>query len=142
MATARGPVETKLHRTTVDVDLVPFEEARKALGTRGYKDTINAALAEVAGDSDLARLADYDAPAFTRADRRPRRTIVDIDTGAYERARAALGTRGYKDTVNKSLRVCWVRRGLEELAERIREGRFSAPTPEELTEMRKPRKFF
>jgi hypothetical protein len=135
-----GEALTKFHRTTVDVDLVPFEHARKALGTRGYKDTINAALAEVAGDSELAELARYDAPAFSRKPR-PRRTIVDIDIGAYAQARAVLGTRGFKDTVDAALRACWVRESLDELVEWIRAGRFPSLTKEELRELRKPRTF-
>ena len=69
------------------------------------------------------------------------RTTVDIDLDAYDSAREALGTRGYKDTVNAALREVARGKALEEVAERIRQGRFSAPTPEELVEMRKPRKF-
>ena len=70
------------------------------------------------------------------------RTTVDIDLDSYEKAREALGTRGYKDTVNAALREVVRGKALEEVAERIRQGRIPGPTPEELAEMRKPRKFF
>lgn len=35
------------HRTTVDVELEAFNQARDLLGTSGFKDTINAALRQV-----------------------------------------------------------------------------------------------
>lgn len=69
------------------------------------------------------------------------RTTIDVDVEAYEEARAALGTTGYKDTVNTALREVVRRAGLARAAQRIREGKFCAPTPEELAEMRKPRTF-
>ncbi len=70
------------------------------------------------------------------------RTTIDIDVDALERARELLATRGYKETVNAALREVARRKDLEEVAERIRQGRIPGPTPEELAEMRKPRKFF
>lgn len=35
------------HRTTVDIEVEPYERARTVLGTKGYKDTINEALRRV-----------------------------------------------------------------------------------------------
>ena len=51
-------LQTRLHRTTIDIDLDTFGEAREALGTSGYKDTVNAALREVAGRKTLLEFAD------------------------------------------------------------------------------------
>ena len=64
---------------------------------------------------------------------------MDIDLDAYEQAREALGTSGYKDTVNAALRESARRKALAEVAERIRRGDIPGPTPEELAEMRRPR---
>jgi hypothetical protein len=36
-----------LHRTTIDVDIDLFEAARDVLGTKGFRDTIDAALKDV-----------------------------------------------------------------------------------------------
>lgn len=47
-----------MHRTTVDIELDAFEEARKILGTKGYRDTVNGALREVARIAKLRQLAD------------------------------------------------------------------------------------
>jgi len=47
-----------VHRTTVDIELDAFEEARKILGTKGYRDTVNGALREVARIAKLRQLAD------------------------------------------------------------------------------------
>lgn len=43
------------HRTTVDIDLTAYSRARELLGTRGYRDTINEALLEVARHDRLRR---------------------------------------------------------------------------------------
>jgi len=67
------------------------------------------------------------------------RTTVDIDLEMYEQAREALGTNGYKETINAALREAARRKKLAEFAERIRRNEFRAPTPEELAEMRRPR---
>ena len=48
-----------MHRTTIDIDVHAYEQASAALGTRGYKDTVNAALSEVARSAALAKAADY-----------------------------------------------------------------------------------
>jgi Arc/MetJ family transcription regulator len=70
---------------------------------------------------------------------RVHRTTVDLDVDAYERARRALGTRGYKDTVNEALnavdRASRLRRG----AELIRAGGLNIVTPEDLEGLRRPR---
>lgn len=67
------------------------------------------------------------------------RTTVDIEIKAYRRAREALGTRGYRDTVNEALhavgRAAELRRG----AELIRAGGLDLVTAEELAELRRPR---
>ena len=47
-----------IHRTTVTVEINAYEQAREALGTRGYTDTINGALREVVRRSALQRAAD------------------------------------------------------------------------------------
>ncbi len=66
------------------------------------------------------------------------RTTIDIEVPAFEGAREALGTKGYKQTVNEALRVVSRGEQLRRGAERIRSGAFSAPTPAE-RELRKPR---
>ncbi|CAN5541458.1 hypothetical protein BH20ACT19_BH20ACT19_07270 [soil metagenome] len=67
-------------RTTVDVDRGALEAARRALGTAGLSATVNAALARVARDSELA---DFDVtrdvdglPEEVEANRRERVTDV------------------------------------------------------------------
>ncbi len=67
------------------------------------------------------------------------RTTIDIDLDAYDRARSALGTQGFKDTVNAALERVGRQALLARAAERVRQGRFSAPTPEELDELRRAR---
>jgi Arc/MetJ family transcription regulator len=47
-----------MHRTTIDIDIAAYEQARKRLGTRGYKDTVNAALRQVGREEALARAAE------------------------------------------------------------------------------------
>ena len=69
------------------------------------------------------------------------RTTVDIDLDAFDKAREALGTNGFKDTVNAALRRVGREEALARAAQRIREGRFCAPTLEELAELRRPRSF-
>lgn len=67
------------------------------------------------------------------------RTTVDIDVDAYNEARRALGTRGYRDTINEALRevtrVAALRRG----AELIRTGGLNLVMPDELAKLRKAR---
>jgi hypothetical protein len=67
------------------------------------------------------------------------RTTVDIDIEAYDEARRALGTRGYRDTINEALRevtrVAALRRG----ADLIRSGGLDLVTPDDLAQLRKVR---
>ncbi len=67
------------------------------------------------------------------------RTTIEIEVPAFEEAREALGTKGYKETVNEALRVVSRREQLRRGAEWIRSGALSLTTPEELEELRKPR---
>jgi predicted O-methyltransferase YrrM len=55
MVMSRG---TNTHRTTVDIELEAYEQAREELGTRGYRDTINEALKHVGRQAALRRGAD------------------------------------------------------------------------------------
>jgi Arc/MetJ family transcription regulator len=66
------------------------------------------------------------------------RTTIEIEE-AYERARKALGTRGYKDTVNEALRAVDRAARLQRGADLIRAGDLNLTTPDELEELRKPR---
>ena len=47
-----------MHRTTVDVDVDVFEAARDVLGTKGFRDTIDAALRDVVRRQRLRAGAD------------------------------------------------------------------------------------
>lgn len=67
------------------------------------------------------------------------RTTIDIEVPAYERARRALGTRGYKDTVNEALRAVDRAAQLRRGAASIREGGLDIVAPEELAGLRRPR---
>lgn len=67
------------------------------------------------------------------------RTTIDIDIEAYEGAREALGTRGYKQTVNESLRAVERAARLRRGADLIRGGGIDLLTPEELEELRRSR---
>lgn len=44
-----------IHRTTIEIEVPAFEAARKALGTAGYKETVNRALRAVARGDQLHR---------------------------------------------------------------------------------------
>jgi hypothetical protein len=67
------------------------------------------------------------------------RTTIEIEVHAFEGARKALGTAGYKETVNEALRV--VSRGelLHSGAALIRSGSLGLITPDELEEQRRLR---
>lgn len=67
------------------------------------------------------------------------RTTIEIEVPAFEGARKALGTAGYKETVNEALRV--VSRGqlLHSGAALIRSGSLGLITPDELEEQRRLR---
>lgn len=47
-----------LHKTTVEIDLDELAQAQSVLGTRGVKDTLNAALREINRKAALASAAD------------------------------------------------------------------------------------
>jgi Arc/MetJ family transcription regulator len=67
------------------------------------------------------------------------RTTIEIEVPAFEGAQKALGTAGYKETVNEALRV--VSRGdlLRRGARAIRSGDLELIDPDELTKLRQPR---
>jgi hypothetical protein len=67
------------------------------------------------------------------------RTTIEIEIPAFEGAREALGTLGYKETVNEALRI--VSRGdlLRRGARAIRSGGLELIDPEELAKLRQPR---
>jgi Arc/MetJ family transcription regulator len=65
------------------------------------------------------------------------RTTIDIELDAFEGAREALGTRGYRDTVNGALHAVTRAAALGRGAELIRAGGLGLTTPEELEEMRR-----
>jgi predicted O-methyltransferase YrrM len=43
------------HRTTIEIEVTAFEEARRVLGTAGYKETVNEALHAVSRREKLRR---------------------------------------------------------------------------------------
>lgn len=67
------------------------------------------------------------------------RTTIEIDVPAYERAREALGTAGYKETVNEALRAVSRHERLRRGAALIRAGGPDLITPEQLGRKRRPR---
>ncbi len=72
-------------------------------------------------------------------ERATHRTTVDIELEAYEEARRELGTRGYRDTINKALREISRQAALRRGANLIREGKLDLVSPEELAQMRHAR---
>jgi hypothetical protein len=67
------------------------------------------------------------------------RTTIEIEVPAFEGARKALGTAGYKETVNEALRVVSKGELLHSGAALIRSGSLGLITPDELEEQRRPR---
>jgi Arc/MetJ family transcription regulator len=67
------------------------------------------------------------------------RTTIDIDVEAFERAREALGTNGYRETVNEALREVDRRARLRRAAAAIRSGGLNLVTPEDLEKLRRVR---
>ncbi len=65
------------------------------------------------------------------------RTTVDIDVDSFDRARSALGTRGYRDTINEALREVARIVALRDGAALIRQGGLDVVEPEELGELRR-----
>lgn len=67
------------------------------------------------------------------------RTTIEIDVPAFEGARKALGTAGYKQTVNEALRVVSRGEQLERGAALIRAGKLGVITPAQLEAQRRLR---
>jgi Arc/MetJ family transcription regulator len=67
------------------------------------------------------------------------RTTIDVDRRAAEEAAKLLQTATLKDTVNAALFEVLAAARRRRLAERVRAGTLSAPTPEELARLRAPR---
>jgi Arc/MetJ family transcription regulator len=67
------------------------------------------------------------------------RTTIEIEVPAFEGARKALGTTGYKETVNEALRAVGRGEQLHRGAALIRAGGLDLITPAELAEQRRPR---
>ncbi len=59
----------------------------------------------------------------------PYRTVIDIDTTAFEEASVILGTSGFEQTVNEALREVGRRARLRRGAALIRTGAFAPLTP-------------
>ncbi|MGI8461647.1 MAG: hypothetical protein ACR2OC_08455 [Solirubrobacterales bacterium] len=72
-------------------------------------------------------------------DRGIHRTTIDIEIEPFERARSALGTTGYKDTVNEALRRVHRAERLRRGAEAILADEHDLVTPEDLDQMRQSR---
>ncbi|HVS29032.1 MAG TPA: hypothetical protein VHE14_05740 [Solirubrobacteraceae bacterium] len=68
------------------------------------------------------------------------RTTIDIEVDAYQAARDALGTRGYRDTINGALHEVNRIAKLRDAARRIRQGELDLLTPQDLEQLRAPRR--
>jgi Arc/MetJ family transcription regulator len=67
------------------------------------------------------------------------RTTIEIEVPAFEGAQKALGTAGYKETVNEALRVVSRTDLLHRGARAIRSGDLELIDPDELAKLRQPR---
>lgn len=67
------------------------------------------------------------------------RTTIEVEVPAFESARKALGTTGYKETVNEALRVVGRGDQLRRGAALIRAGGFDLISPTELEQERRSR---
>lgn len=67
------------------------------------------------------------------------KTTVDVDRKLADEAAEILGTNSLKDTVNGALREVVRAEGRRELAEAIRSGTLSVPTPEEVVRSKAPK---
>jgi Arc/MetJ family transcription regulator len=67
------------------------------------------------------------------------RTTIDVDRHAAEEAAKVLQTQSLKDTVNAALCEVLAAARRRRLAERVRSGALTAPTPAELGRLRAPR---
>jgi predicted O-methyltransferase YrrM len=68
------------------------------------------------------------------------RTTIDIDVEAFERAREVLGTRGYRDTIDRALREVDRREALRRAAALVRGGglrKLNVVQPEDLPKLRR-----
>jgi Arc/MetJ family transcription regulator len=54
---AMSPSSTKRHRTTIELDPVELNRAKRTLGTKTTRDTVNRALREVNRQADLRAAA-------------------------------------------------------------------------------------
>ena len=85
---------------------------------------------------DRKRLASY-TPAM--GDTVLHRTTIDIDVELFEAAKAALGTTGYRSTVNEALREVARMAALRRAAAAVRAGGLNLASPEDIEVMRRPR---
>ena len=67
------------------------------------------------------------------------KTTIDVDKALAAEAAAMLGTKTLKETVNVALQEVVDSRLRSELADAIRDGTLSVPTPEELARLRAPK---
>jgi hypothetical protein len=67
------------------------------------------------------------------------KTTVDVDRELAGEAAEILGTKSLKDTVNRALREVVAAELRRRLAERVRNGTLSVPTPEEYRKLREPK---
>ena len=67
------------------------------------------------------------------------KTTIDVDKALAAEAAAMLGTKTLKETVNVALKEVVDSRLRSELADAIRDGTLSVPTPEELARLRAPK---
>ena len=69
------------------------------------------------------------------------RTTVDLDMHAIEQAQAVLGTTTIRETIDRALHEVVRQRALRRAADLVREGKLKLVTPEDLTELRRVRKY-
>lgn len=67
------------------------------------------------------------------------KTTIDVDRDAASEAAEILGTKTLKDTVNAALREVVDAELRRELADQIEAGSWTAPTLEELAQLRAPK---
>ena len=67
------------------------------------------------------------------------KTTVDVDRQLADEAAEILGTKSLKDTVNGALREVVAAELRRRLAESVRNGTLSVPTPEEYRKVREPK---
>ncbi len=67
------------------------------------------------------------------------KTTVDVDRELADEAAEILGTRSLKETVNGALYEVVAAKRRKELADSIRDGTLSVPTPEEVERSKAPK---